>query len=104
MVKIILRTEAVLVLLALLFVYWRMHASWVVFLVFLLAPDLLMVGYLKGTRIGAWCYIMVVQPWFATVAVIWAAHIAFDRALGYGLKYSDSFQHTHLGMIGGSKH
>jgi hypothetical protein len=23
-----------------------------------------------------------------------------DRIFGYGLKYSDSFYHTHLGMIG----
>jgi len=26
-----------------------------------------------------------------------------DRALGYGLKYDDHFQHTHLGQIGHSK-
>lgn len=23
-----------------------------------------------------------------------------DRIFGYGLKYSDDFKHTHLGMIG----
>jgi hypothetical protein len=23
-----------------------------------------------------------------------------DRILGYGLKYPDAFQHTHLGIIG----
>src|SRR3954470_22529461 len=33
-------------------------------------------------------------------ALIWFAHIGLDRALGYGLKYDDSFQHTHLGWIG----
>lgn len=27
-------------------------------------------------------------------------HSAFDRLLGYGLKYADSFQNTHLGRIG----
>jgi hypothetical protein len=26
--------------------------------------------------------------------------IGMDRALGYGLKYDDSLQHTHLGQIG----
>ena len=28
------------------------------------------------------------------------AHSAFDRIFGYGLKYADAFQHTHLGWIG----
>ena len=116
-VKTILRVEAALILIALVFAYWKLHASWVLFAVFLLAPDLLMIGYLKDTRLGAWCYnaahsyvgpliaaaLFLVQPWFAIVAVIWGAHIAFDRALGYGLKYPDSFQHTHLGMIGREK-
>ena len=27
-------------------------------------------------------------------------HIAVDRLLGYGLKFTDSFAHTHLGEIG----
>ena len=29
-------------------------------------------------------------------------HSSMDRILGYGLKYPDSFEHTHLGMIGKS--
>ena len=28
------------------------------------------------------------------------AHAAFDRSLGYGLKYALGFRHTHLGLIG----
>ena len=36
------------------------------------------------------------------VALIWAAHIAVDRALGYGLKYGAGFGLTHLGRIGGA--
>lgn len=28
------------------------------------------------------------------------AHSSLDRVLGYGLKYPDSFSHTHLGRIG----
>jgi hypothetical protein len=34
------------------------------------------------------------------IAIIWAAHIGFDRALGYGLKYPTAFSDTHLGRIG----
>jgi hypothetical protein len=35
-----------------------------------------------------------------SLATIWIAHIGFDRALGYGLKYGSGFTHTHLGRIG----
>jgi hypothetical protein len=34
------------------------------------------------------------------IAMIWLAHIGFDRALGYGLKYASGFGFTHLGRIG----
>ena len=34
------------------------------------------------------------------LALIWAAHIGFDRLLGYGLKYGAGFGFTHLGRIG----
>ena len=34
------------------------------------------------------------------VAAVWTAHIAMDRALGYGLKLPTGFADTHLGRIG----
>ncbi len=34
------------------------------------------------------------------IALIWAAHIGFDRLVGYGLKYSEAFGATHLGWKG----
>jgi hypothetical protein len=39
-------------------------------------------------------------PLLLSVAMIWLAHIGFDRALGYGLKYQAGFGFTHLGRIG----
>ena len=30
------------------------------------------------------------------ISTIWIIHIAFDRLLGYGLKYSTHFKDTHL--------
>jgi hypothetical protein len=36
----------------------------------------------------------------AAGCLAWAFHIGVDRALGYGLKFEDGFQHTHLGTIG----
>ncbi|MGQ7476239.1 DUF4260 family protein [Streptococcus suis] len=32
--------------------------------------------------------------------LIWLAHIGWDRAFGYGLKYESGFKHTHLGDLG----
>lgn len=34
------------------------------------------------------------------IALVWAAHVGFDRMLGYGLKYASGFGHTHLGVVG----
>lgn len=75
-----------------------------------------MLGYLAGPRIGAFAYNMLqVTIWpvglmavglytghdlWSQIAAIWLAHIAIDRALGYGLKLSSGFQDTHLGRIG----
>ena len=40
------------------------------------------------------------SPLVLSIAMIWLAHIGFDRALGYGLKYATGFGFTHLGRIG----
>jgi hypothetical protein len=89
---------------------------WWLFLVLFLAPDLSMLGYLAGPRIGALAYnsVHTTLPPFALLgtgalagsrvamglAAIWLAHIGFDRLLGYGLKYASAFSDTHLGRIG----
>jgi hypothetical protein len=39
-------------------------------------------------------------PLVLSLALIWLAHIGFDRSLGYGLKYAAGFGFTHLGRIG----
>lgn len=81
-----------------------------------LAPDVSMVGYLLGSKAGAIAYNIAHHKMTAgvVIAIGWGihspvlllaglllwGHSAFDRMLGYGLKYGDSFQHTHLGMIG----
>lgn len=103
----------------LLFSYWGslyLGFEWWVFPAWLFAPDLSMLGYLFGTRAGAWLYnlfhhqgIAIVlgllgfflsMPALQLAGLVLFGHSALDRALGYGLKYSDSFQHTHLGWIG----
>ena len=86
---------------------------------FLLLPDLSMVGYLRGPRLGALTY-NAIHNWAIGLAVlgvglatdvvpvsiagaILVAHVGMDRAAGYGLKLSTSFQDTHLGRIGRDK-
>ncbi|TWD83212.1 uncharacterized protein DUF4260 [Kribbella amoyensis] len=94
---------------------------WVVFAAFL-AFDLSMLGYVRSTVIGATTYNAVHNYAFPALAALaalvlegvpstaagvlacaWAFHVGVDRALGYGLKLPDSFQHTHLGRIGGDR-
>jgi Domain of unknown function (DUF4260) len=91
-------------------------ASWWLFAVLFLAPDLSFLGYLAGPRLGAIVYnalhatigplllglggVVMHWPMAASIALIWIAHIGIDRALGYGLKYAAGFGFTHLGRIG----
>jgi hypothetical protein len=85
------------------------------FVLVLLAPDLSAAGCLLGARIGsvaynvvhiyAWPLLMLAfavyhgEPSIQQLALIWAAHIAIDRMLGFGLKYPTRFQDTHLQRI-----
>jgi hypothetical protein len=39
------------------------------------------------------------RPSLTPIALIWAAHIGFDRLVGYGLKYGTGFKETHLGRV-----
>ncbi len=86
----------------------------------ILTPDLTMAGYLFNNKIGSHLYNIghsmiiplillaygiVDDHTIATaIALVWVAHIGVDRALGFGLKFSDSFHHTHLGQIGKDVH
>lgn len=98
------------------FLFSRLDYTWWWFPALLLLPDLSMIGYLINTQIGAFLYNFVHHKAVAisvfligsalsfsalTLAgIILFAHSAMDRLFGYGLKYTDSFRHTHLGWIG----
>ncbi|MDX1636937.1 MAG: DUF4260 domain-containing protein, partial [Balneolaceae bacterium] len=90
--------------------------AWWWFLVLILVPDLSMAGYLLNSRLGAYLYNLVhhkgvavlvyglgyyfVDPLTQMIGIILFAHSSMDRMVGYGLKFGDSFRHTHLGWIG----
>ena len=40
------------------------------------------------------------NPAFLGLAAVWAAHIGFDRMLGYGLKDTSGFSDPYPGRIG----
>jgi hypothetical protein len=115
-VRAVLRVEGLCVLLAGAWLYAQTGHGWGLFALCFLAPDLAFLGYLAGPRVGAACYnathayVGAIACFAAghalgnaillAAASIWVAHVGFDRALGYGLKYASGFGHTHLGRIG----
>ena len=98
----------------LLSIYNLTLSFWVWIILFFL-PDIGMLGYLINTKIGASTYnlfhhkgiavaLAVTGYYFGndvltTVGILLFAHASFDRIMGYGLKYEDSFKNTHLGSL-----
>jgi hypothetical protein len=116
-VRILLRLEGLALLAGATWLYASSWGGpWWLYPVLFFAPDLSFLAYLAGPKIGAWAYnaahstvvplgLLVIGIGFApplglSIALIWLAHIGFDRALGYGLKYEAGFGFTHLGRIG----
>ena len=113
--RLLLRLEGLGVLALVVLLYQRGGHSWMLFAGLLLVPDLSLLGYLAGPRVGAVAYNLAhsyVGPIIAAaaalltgrppvVALLWAAHIGMDRAVGYGLKYPGAFEDTHLGRLRG---
>ena len=114
--RLLLRIEGASLLTCALVGYAWVGQSWWLLAALILLPDLSMVAYLAGPRMGAASYNAAhtsVAPFLllaasvalgshavAGLALIWLAHIGLDRAVGYGLKYASGFGDTHLGPLG----
>jgi hypothetical protein len=112
---VLLRVEGLAVLAGALALYFHLDYGWVLLVVLALAPDLAMVGYVAGNRIGAAAYntahTYVGPVALGTIGVlggidtatqlslVWLVHIGGDRLLGYGLKYPSDFKDTHLQRV-----
>ncbi len=118
--KTLLRLEGLAVFSVALMAYKNFGYSWKAFFILFLFPDISFLGYFFGKKVGAFSYNTLhsyilplifgalswrYEPNLFYIALIWVAHIGFDRCLGYGLKYTKGFGYTHLGMIkmGGKK-
>jgi hypothetical protein len=113
--RILLHFEGAALFALTLFLYHSINAPWGIFLLLFLWPDLGMLGYLANVKLGASLYNLLHtdalplafagasfalhQSAALAFALIWIAHIGFDRALGYGLKYPTFFTDTHLRRV-----
>ena len=111
----LLRVEGGVLLATSALFYWVNGGSWVLFALVILAPDVSMLGYLLGTKVGAATYnlfhtyalpaslavfgVLAGSPLAVSVALVWFAHIGMDRLVGYGLKYTSGFKDTHLDRV-----
>ena len=114
--KTILRLEELAVFLYSIYLFSLLSYPWWVYILLFLTPDLSILGYVAGQRVGAFTYNLVHHkavslglitlggllsvPEISLAGAVLLGHSSLDRVMGYGLKYSDSFKHTHLGEIG----
>ena len=114
--KNLLKLEELLMFGLALFLFSKLDYGWSWYALLFFAPDLSMIGYVLNPRVGSWTYNLIHHkglavalyvlgsllsiPWLMFAGTILFGHSSFDRVLGYGLKYPDAFQNTHLGKIG----
>ena len=114
-----LRFEGAAAFIAGLALFGWLDGPWLLVIPLLLLPDVSMLGYLGGPRLGALTY-NAAHTWvpglallavgliadarmLAIAGTILVAHVGMDRAAGYGLKLPTAFQDTHMGRIGKSR-
>ena len=110
--RFILRLEGAGLFAAATAAYFALGGPLWLFAVLALAPDVSMAAYLAGPRVGSRLYnafhtylaplsllgigVGLGATPLSWIALVWAAHIGADRAVGYGLKRPTGFKHTHL--------
>jgi len=113
--KTILKLEEMAMFIFSIYVLYYLRVEWWYYIILFLGPDISMLGYLFGNKVGAVCYDIfhhkaigitlfvtgfITNNWMMKVAgVIIYGHSSMDRMLGYGLKYFEGFKFTHLGNL-----
>ena len=114
--KTTLKIEELFMFIASIYFFSLYEYSWWVYPALILTPDIGFLGYVVNSRIGAITYnflhhkgvavvlfiggILLASSPLQLAAIIIFGHSSLDRMLGYGLKYPEGFNYTHLGMIG----
>jgi uncharacterized protein DUF4260 len=112
-----LRLDGLTVLVAAIAFFATTGQPWWLLPIVIVLPDLFMLGYLRDSGVGASVYNLGHtyllpaalclaaaadhHPLLLAIGLLWLAHIGMDRTLGYGLKYTGGFAHTHLGRLAG---
>jgi len=94
---------------------YNLNLSFWIWVFLFFTPDIGMLGYLVNTKVGAAVYnlfhhkgiaiILAATGYYlhndvlTSIGILLFAHASFDRIMGYGLKYEDSFKNTHLGSL-----
>lgn len=115
----LLRLEGLALLVLGVVLYAKLDYHWTLFWSLLLLPDIALFAYLLNKEVGALAYnlthakllpsllavigLLLGHAGVLAVAIIWFVHIGMDRFLGYGLKYTQGFKFTHLGILGEKK-
>ena len=113
--KNLLKIEELAMFVLSIILFNQLHYSWWLFPALILLPDLSMLGYLHNNKTGAILYNLAhhkaVAIGFGFVGfqlanepllftgILLFGHSSLDRIFGYGLKYFDAFEHTHLGYL-----
>jgi len=114
--KQVIQLEELGMFLLSIFLFNQLSFAWWWFPALILLPDISMVGYAAGNKIGAIVYnffhhkavaIAVYMLGFylhneliQLIGIILFGHSSMDRFFGYGLKTFAGFKSTHLGEIG----
>ena len=112
----LIKLEELFLFLLSIYLFIQLDYAWWWYALLFLAPDLGMIGYIISPQVGAQTYnllhhkaiavaLFLIGAWLSIpplqlAGAIILGHSSADRVLGYGLKYPDAFQHTHLGWIG----
>lgn len=113
--KRVIQLEELAMFLFSMYLFSQLSFAWWWFLVLILTPDISMIGYTAGNKVGAISYNLFHHKAVALAVYVFGlyqhneviqlagiilfGHSSMDRMMGYGLKTYEGFKFTHLGKL-----
>lgn len=113
--RFLLHLEGALAFAFCVWLYGTQGSNWMLFALVFFVPDISIAAYLINASVGAISYnaahsmplpsilaasgLLGANLLAVSIALIWFAHLGFDRMLGFGLKYPTRFSDTHLNRV-----